>query len=252
MIKSKYLIITIVILVLSLGMVCNTNNMLKRNIQRQNSNIEAINDTINIYRTQNDLLVSEKMAISSTNKELKILNSDLYNEKKNLEKELNIISNAYQRLRMQGIVNTKYDTVIIDKDILDSNTNRFTLKSEQKDSIVTTFVTASLDVLCFMDSSDIINSDIESTFKVDGLKVNIITGYRRKGLFRRDEQYIISVTTNDERFIINDIDSWTKHDEKSRPYINMRPGFLVGGIYNPFTNDVSLGIGVGIIFSMGR
>lgn len=252
MIKQRYLIITIVILLLVGGFVFHNNRQLRSTINRQNSNIEAINDTTKIYRNKYDELVSERKALSSTNDELKILNNELYTEKKRLEKENSIVASAYQRLKMRGNVKTKYDTVVIGQDIIDSNTTRYTLESEQRDSVVTTSVKVLLDVLCFMDSSSIINSNIESEFMVDGLTLNIITGYRRTGFFRRDEQYITNVSTNDERFVINDIDSWTKHDEKPRPYVNMRPGILVGGIYNPFTNDIGLGVGVGIIFSVGR
>lgn len=252
MIKTKHLIIIILILLLSLGFLFNRYQNLNETINRQNSNIEALNDSVTTYRTKNGTLVHEKKSLISTNSELKILNNELYTEKQKLEKELNITSNAYQRLKINGYVITKYDTIEIDRDIIDSNTIRFTLTSEKTDSIVTNNVNVLLDIFCFGDSSSIINSNIKSEFYVKGLKLNIITGYRRRGLFKRDKKYISSVSTNDERFVINDIDSWINPDEKPKPYINIKPGLLVGGIFNPFTKDIGLGIGIGIIFSLEK
>ncbi|MFW6272256.1 MAG: hypothetical protein ACOC2U_00535, partial [bacterium] len=182
----------------------------------------------------------------------KLLNKDLYNEKTYLEKQIKIQASTIQSLKMKGNVVTKYDTIIYHNDYIDSNTTRFNFFTEKKDSVVNTKVTIDIDVRNHFDSLTIINKNINSEFNVHNLKLSIITGYRRKGLFRRNEQFITAVTTNDERFTITDIDSWTDSDYEKKSFIHIKPGLFAGVIYDPFNKQFNTGIGISLTLSRGK
>ena len=206
---KKYLIGSIIILFLLLGFTIRSNRTLRDTNRRQTSNIEAITDTLKQYQLKDGRSVSEIQSLKSTNKELEILNNGLYNDKKYLEKQLNIQAQNIQTLKLQAKINTKYDTVIINKKVIDANTTKFILSAEEIDSTIITNIQAIIDIFSDSNSVSIIHHEINSQVTVNNLKLSIITGYRRKGLFRRNETFISVVTTNDSRFTISNIDSWT-------------------------------------------
>lgn len=249
---NKYLIGFVILLVLLLGFTCRSNRSLRSTINRQVANISAINDTIKQYQLEDGRQVAEIQSLKSTAKELKLLNNGLFNEKKNLEKQLRIQASQIQQLQMQANIVTKYDTIHVLQEFIDSITSRITLEAEEIDSVVTTKVVAEFDLAIDSNSFAIGNKHIQTNLDVHGLKLSIVTGYRRKGIFRRNEEFISAVTTNDERFTISSIESWVDSDYKKSSFILIRPALFGGVIYDPFNNQFGGGVGLGIAIVRGK
>lgn len=234
------------LLIVVIVVMFNKMSDLKNDIRVNNSNISALNDTLKFYKTKNNEIVAEKQAYYSSLKELEKVNKKLYDTVKYLEKELKIKTNSVQVVTVQGQVTTHYDTIIIDKEKLTDSTTKILISTNNNDGIISSVLSAELKLYNTCDSLYITDYSLNSTFNIDNLKLNIITGYKKQGLFKPNTQYVTSITTNDERFKISGIDSWINKDFEKKRYLSLKPGIFVGGFYDPFYKHFSLGVGFGL------
>lgn len=248
----KFLISLGVILALIVALVIMFNRMneLQDTIRVGKTNISALNDTLKTYKTKNGTIVAEKQAYYSSLKDLELVNKQLYDSIKYYEKELKIKTGSAQVIGVTGTIVTVYDTVEVQKEKVSDNVTKFTIKADNSDSIVSSNITAELELYNTCDSISMVNHILNSTFSVDNLKLNIITGYKKKGFFKPSIQYVSAITTNDERFEISSVESWINQDFEKKRYLSLKPGLFLGGFYNPFDRDRNFGLGLGIGFGL--
>lgn len=220
-------------LVIIIAVMFGKINELNDNIKINGTNISALNDTLKEYKTKNGIIVAEKDAYYSSLKDLKLINKDLYDTIKYYEKALKMKTSSVQVINLHGNVVTNYDTILKEK-----VNDTLVFNATNKDSVVT----SKIELKLYNDSIFSIVSD----FAVDNLKLNVITGYKKQGVFKPYTQYVSSVTTNDERFKISGIDSWINKDFEKKRYLSLKPGIFVGGFYDPFYKHFSMGIGFGL------
>jgi hypothetical protein len=244
--KNVVLAAVIGLLIIIVVVMFNRINELKDNIRVNDTNISALNDTLKEYKTKNGTIVAEKEAYYSSLKELEKVNKNLYNDVKRLEKELKIKTGTVQVVTVQGQVITHYDTVFVQQEKLTDSITKISVSSNNKDSVVSSVSSAELKLYHTCDSLYVTDYSLNSTFSVDNLKLTIITGYKKQGLFKPNTQYVSSIITNDERFKISGIDSWINKDFEKKRYLSLKPGLFVGGFYDPFYKHFSLGIGFGL------
>ncbi len=222
---NKITLSIIVLLIISMLIFLNRISELKKEIKTNNYNISVMNDTLIEYKTKNGLLITEKQTYYSSLKELQSINKNLYDTVKYYEKELKRKINNIQVINLHGNIESKYDTIIKER-IEDT----LVYKATNKDSTITTNITLKL----YNDSIISLSSNIS----IDNLKLNIITGYKK------NMEYIASITTSDERIKIDNIDSWIRNENKRR--LSLRPGLFTGLVYDPFNKELVLGIGLGL------
>lgn len=234
------------LLIIIIVIMFNKMSDLKDNIRINNTNISALNDSLKTYKTKNGQIVAEKEAFYSSLKELEKINKNLYDTVKRLEKELKIKTNTIQVVTVQGQVITQYDTIIIDKEKLSDSITKFSISASNNDSIISSVSNIELKLYNSCDSLYIIDYSLNNTFNIDNLKLNIITGYKKQGLFKPNTQYVTAITTNDDRFKIRHVESWINKDFEKKRYLSLKPGLFVGGFWDPFYKHFSLGIGFGL------
>ena len=244
--KFIYSLGGIVLLLVIIVMLFNNLNDLKDKIRVNNTNFSALNDTLKTYKIKNGSLVSEKQAYYSSLKDLEIVNKELYDSVKYYQKELKLKVNTIQTVLVNANINTSYDSININKEKTSDSTVRIELKSTKKDGIISSNINAELNLYYSCDSLKVINSTLSSNVSIDGLALNIITGYRKHGLFKPSLEYISLVTTNDDRFKIGKVESWINKDFDKKRYLSLKPGLFAGGFYDPIYRHFSLGVGFGI------
>lgn len=246
--KNKLLIIISVIfvfLIISFSLVFSKISASNKKIEMYKSNIQAMNDSLKTFKAKNGVLVTEKQSYYSSLKELESINKNLYDTIKGYEKALKIKTNTIQVVTVDGKVITHYDTV---KEYIVKSSDsvvQISLKTSKKDSVVTSEITADIQMKS-KDSLQVLKSNLNSTFEVNNLKLNVITGYKKQGFFKPSKEYVSAVTTNDNRFKISKIDSWINRDFEKKRYLSLKPGIFAGGFYDPFYKHFSLGIGFGL------
>ncbi len=243
-IDKKTLIISLLIVVIVV--MFNKMSDLKDDIRVNNTNISALNDTLKTYKTKNGEIVAEKQAYYSSLKELEKINKNLFDTVKYLEKELKIKTNSVQVINLHGNIETKYDTINVIKEKITDTIVKVTVSAQNSDEVISSVINAELKLYNTCDSLYVTDYSLTSNFSIDNLKLNIITGYKKQGLFKPNTQYVTSITTNDERFKISGIDSWINKDFEKKRYLSLKPGIFVGGFYDPFYKHFSLGVGFGL------
>jgi hypothetical protein len=245
---KKFLISLFIIVGLLVGLVISFNsiNDLKTAIKIDRTNMLALNDTLKSYKIKNGTLVTEKQSLYSSINDLKNVNKQLYDSVTYYQKALKIKINTIQTVNVNARIDTKYDSIKINKEKTSDSTVGLSLKATEKDGIITSDINADLSIYYGCDSLKVLNSILSSTVKVEGLSLNIITGYRKHGIFKPSVQYISLVTTNDDRFKVSKIDSWINKDFEKKRYLSLKPGIFAGGFYDPIYKHFSLGIGFGL------
>ncbi|MCK9442707.1 MAG: hypothetical protein M0Q13_14955 [Methanothrix sp.] len=236
----------IIVLLVALVMMFNHINGLQNKIRIGESNISALNDTLKTYKTKNGTIVAEKEAYYSNLKELENVNKQLYDSIKYYEKELKIKIGSAQIVGVTGKIITVYDTIKVQKEKISDTITKFIINADNNDSIISSNITAELKLYSTCDSISLIDYLLNSTFNIDNLKLNILTGYRKKGFLKPSVQYVSSITTNDERFKISSVESWINNEFEKKRYLSLKPGLFLGGFYDPFYKHFSLGIGLGL------
>jgi hypothetical protein len=244
--KFMYSLGGIVLLLVVVVMLFNNLNDLKDKIRVNNSNFSALNDTLKSYKIKNGSLVTEKQAYYSSLKDLETVNKKLYDSVTYYQKSLKLKVNTIQTVLVNAEIETDYDSINVNKEKTSDSTVKISLESTKEDGIISSKINAELNVYYNCDSLRIINSTLNSTVNVEGLALNIITGYRKNGFFKPSTQYISLVTTNDDRFKIGKIESWINQDFGKKRYLSLKPGLFAGGFYDPIYKHFSLGIGFGL------
>lgn len=92
-------------------LLCCSINKCSKDKSEYRNNIEALNDSIRYVQDKNGNLVATKLAFEAQLKDLKLLNSDLYDELESLRKKGNDITSG---VHVSGTVqNPKQDTIYI-------------------------------------------------------------------------------------------------------------------------------------------
>lgn len=114
-----WVFIALIIILLSISIrKCTTNS------DKYKNNIHALTDTIAYYQSENGALVASKAAFESNIEELKIANSNLYNELKDMKVKTSKVATA---VNVQGeIIYEPQDTIyVVEKDSIGNFTQHF-------------------------------------------------------------------------------------------------------------------------------
>jgi len=203
-------------------------------------NIIASNDSINVYKKLNGVLISEKRQMNSTLSDLKKLKPELYNELQKHKGGGKVIGGT--------IIVMKYDTIYRDKPIyikgrsIDTIINR-----DYGDSVIMTHV--SIPIRADMTDDSMIQLSIDSLTVSPDINLKVSVVHTRKNVF--SPYQLTSVSTNHESIKITDIQSWQGLD-KPKPRLIIRPGISVGGVYDPLNKDIGIGVGLGLVGTIIR
>jgi hypothetical protein len=233
-------------LVIIVAMLFGKVNDLKETIRVDKTNISALNDTLKTYQLKNNTVVAEKQAFYSDLQSLKSVNKALYDSINYYQKALKIKASTVQVVGINGKIETKYDTIKVDRKVISDSVTEIKLVADKKDGIVSSHITALLEINFKADSLRVVSYSLNNITEINGLSLNIITGYRKSGLFSPSVQYVSDITTNDKRFKISKIDSWINKDFEKNRYLSLKPGLFTGMFYDPFYKHFSLGIGFGL------
>lgn len=243
--KNMSLII-IGLLIVVIVILFNRMNELKNDIKTNDFNISALNDTLKTYKTKNGEIIAEKEAYYSSLKDLEKINKNLFDTVKYYEKALKIKTNSVQVINLHGNIETKYDTINVIKEKITDTIVKVTVSAQNSDEVISSVINAELKLYNTCDSLYVTDYSLTSNFSIDNLKLNIITGYKKQGLFKPNIQYVSSISTNDERFKISGVESWINKDFEKKRYLSLKPGLFTGLVYNPFNKNFILGIGLGL------
>jgi len=105
---SALLVIVIVTLFIFTVSECNRKNALKNQTIKDKQNISALNDTLKTEKKRNGELQTSISGFVSTEKELKALNADLYNQVKAQKGDVLSLSNAIIQLKQDTTQLRKY------------------------------------------------------------------------------------------------------------------------------------------------
>jgi type II secretory pathway pseudopilin PulG len=106
--SSLLLIIGIIILILLLSVQCNRKKQLKQQQIKDKQNISALNDSITTEKLKNGALQISINGFVATQKELKSLNADLYNQVKAQKGNVLSLSNVILKLTQDTVQLRKY------------------------------------------------------------------------------------------------------------------------------------------------
>lgn len=119
-ISTKNVIIAVLIGVILLLAKCSSDLKSKYKAEQiiNQNNIEVLNDSIKTYRTKNGSLISERGVLIADKKELKELNTELYETVKEFEDK---ISKAKPQVVVKYITKVVHDTLYLESDVIALN-----------------------------------------------------------------------------------------------------------------------------------
>lgn len=203
-------------------------------------NLAALNDSVDVYKKSNGVLIAEKRQISSTLSDLKKLDTELYNELQKYKGKGKVIGGT--------IIVMKYDTIYRDKPIyIKGRSIDTTINRDYGDSVIMTHISIPLRADMLKDSTIQLSIDSLMVSPDINLQVNVV--HTRKNIF--SPYQLTNVSTNHQDIKIQNIKSWDGFD-KPKPRIIIRPGLTAAVIYDPFGQNLRAGIGVGLVATMIR
>lgn len=244
-VQSKiYLSLTILVLLIITYLVTSYDK--NKQIKQKELAYIALQDTVKTYKLKNGQLVSEKKIIESSLSDLKSINKDLYTQIEKFKKEL---KTGKPIIYINTGVKTVDTIIIIDTMGLSITDNKLIINSKYTDSTLSILTNGYANLKTDGTYVGFNNYELTNKLSIDNLKFDILVSENGGNIFKSGS-LTTSVKCNDSRFVVDSIVSWK--DLPRQRFLKLRPGIMAGVIYDPWDNEVKLGLSAGLGLTFGR
>ena len=220
---------------------CNSTANVKDDLKIANMNQAALLDTVTSYESRNGDLVFEKSSLIASKKELKELNSDLYDDIKDLKDNPKIV--------IKILTKFIHDTVEVETSTIRYADGTIGLKWERDTTFsIGNYQTLHGETRFKLDSNNV--TDVTTTLNTNEFGMSFVTGLKEG-----KDNYEIFITSDYPGFVASDIQGaiidkkMIQSDESSwvvGPYVGYGLVFSNGSV------GYGVQVGVGVTYNMNK